>query len=307
MIVVALLVAFAPDSRGQSKQPPAQNKQAVQPPAPDQRGTEEAPLAVKILPASDAEKQAEKQERDGKEKAETDRKLALETQRIADFTRLLAAFTAGLIAVAVAQAGLFLWQLRYMRRGMKDAENAARAANDAATAAKEQVEVAKAQIEVTKIGIFDLERAYLDAGPTEIVTSFVMDPPPASGFYQQGDPMEVVIKIGMKNTGRTRAAITRAYGEFSQMMLGEQPVYNPLIGTSYVTDLSMAANDKSDFPYSFTTRHIGDQFFFGFIEYKDIFKKTHTSRFCMRIMPALENGKSGKFQFAGNDRWRECD
>ena len=34
-------------------------------------------------------------------------------------------------------------------------------------------------------------------------------------------------------------------------------------------------------------------FFLGFIEYKDIFKKTHTSRFCMRIYPAAEKWKDG--------------
>jgi hypothetical protein len=299
MIALALLVAFASDSFGRSKEPRFRSN----PSAHDQLGTDQAPFAVKILPAPDAEKQ----ERDGKEKAETDRKLALETQRIADFTLWLAAFTAGLLAVALAQAGLFLWQLRYMRRGMKDTENAARAANDAATAAKEQVETAKAQIEVTKIGIFDLERAYLDGGPKEIITGFVMDSS-ASGIYQQGDAMEVVVKIGMMNTGRTRAAITRAYGEFSQAAnLGEEPTYNFLIGTNYVTDVSMAANVADTFPHDFKTRYIGEQFVFGFIAYKDIFKKTHTSRFCMRVFPALENGKSGKLQFAGNDRWRECD
>ncbi|MGA8695521.1 MAG: hypothetical protein WB689_17115 [Xanthobacteraceae bacterium] len=119
--------------------------------------------------------------------------------------------------------------------------------------------------------------------------------------------MEVVIKIGIKNTGRTRAAITRAYGEFSQKPLGERPIYNRLVGTSYVTDVSMGANDQADFPHNFRTRHVAEQFFFGCVEYRDIFKNTHTSRFCVRIFPASENGKSGKLQFAGNDNWRECD
>jgi hypothetical protein len=81
------------------------------------------PLTVKILPAPpDAEKQAGRQEQDGKEKAETDRKLALETERIADFTKWLAEFSAGLFVVAIAQAGLFAWQLRYMRSEIDRAE-----------------------------------------------------------------------------------------------------------------------------------------------------------------------------------------
>jgi hypothetical protein len=308
IVTLALLVAFAPVSWGQSKQPPAQNKQAPQPPVPDQRGTDQAPLSVKILPAPGAEKQAEKQERDEKEKAETDRQLALETQRIADFTRLLAAFTAGLVVVALGQAGLFVWQLRYMRKGMKDAEHAATAANAAALAAQEQVEVAKAQIEVTKIGIFDLERAYLDAFPSDTKTQFVTDPPPASGFFAAGDPMEIVVKVGMKNTGRTRAVISQAYGEFrTGTWLEDKPVYDFSKGTNYVTDLSMAADEAGPFLHDFRTREVVEQFFFGFIAYKDIFKNEHTSRFCVRIFPSSENGGVGKLQLAGKAAWREFD
>src|SRR6266851_5118195 len=93
MITMALLVAFAPDSWGQSKQPPAQNK-AAQPPAPDQRGTEQAPLGVKVLSAQDAKDQADKfeRERERQEKAKIDEKLASETQRIAEYTDRLAWF-----------------------------------------------------------------------------------------------------------------------------------------------------------------------------------------------------------------------
>src|SRR6266478_4838934 len=52
-IALALLAAFTSDSWGQSKQPPP-NKQTTQPPATDQRGTDQVPLAVKVLPAQDA-------------------------------------------------------------------------------------------------------------------------------------------------------------------------------------------------------------------------------------------------------------
>jgi hypothetical protein len=218
-------------------------------------------------------------------------------------------FTLWLVIVGAVQVGMFFMQLRYMRKSMRDTAQAAQAASDAATAARDQVQLAEAQIEVTKIGIFDLERAFLDVGPKSVTTSFVTDPPPPSGFFQPGvDPMEVVIKIGMHNTGRTRAAITRAYGEFSPAdTLGTQPIYTPLTGTTYVTDLSMAVNGDAEFPHDFRTRHIAEQFFFGYVEYKDIFGRQHTSRFCVRVFPALENGKLGKIQLAGNDAWRACD
>jgi hypothetical protein len=139
-IALAVLVAFASDSLGQSKQPPTQSKPAAQAPAPDQRGTDQVPLAVKILPATDAQEQAEKAEHERKEKAVIDEKLAFETQRIADYTDRLALFTVLLFCVAVAQAGLFLWQLRYMRQGMRDAEMAAK---DSADATRDSVTLAK--------------------------------------------------------------------------------------------------------------------------------------------------------------------
>ena len=136
-IALALLAAFTSDSWGQSKQPPP-SKQTTQPPATDQRGTDQVPLAVKVLPAPDAKEQADKAERDRKEKAVIDEKLAFETQRIADYTNRLAWFTVMLFGVAILQAALFFYQLRYMRQGMKDATIAANAARDGAAAANEQ-------------------------------------------------------------------------------------------------------------------------------------------------------------------------
>ncbi len=143
VIALTLLAAFASDSWGQSKQPPAQSKQSAQPPASDQRGTEQVPLAVKILPAQDAKEKADKEDHERQEKGKVDEKLAFETQRIADYTDRLALFTIFLFCVAVLQAGLFLWQLRYMRQGMRDTEVAAKAARDSAEATKESVALAK--------------------------------------------------------------------------------------------------------------------------------------------------------------------
>jgi hypothetical protein len=120
VVALALKAAFASDSWGQSKQPPssanAQSKQATQPPEPDQRGTDQSPLAIKILPAQDAEKQAGKQERERQEKELNEKKVAFDTQRIADYTWWLASITGFLFVVAVLQAGLFTWQLARMRR-----------------------------------------------------------------------------------------------------------------------------------------------------------------------------------------------
>jgi hypothetical protein len=192
-----------------------------------------------------------------------------------------------------------------MRMGMMDAADAARAANMAATAAKEQVEVAKAQIEVTRMGVFDLERAYLDVEPTDIKTQFIATP---SGFVEPGDPMEIVAKVGVKNSGRTRAVISHVYGEFrTGTWLGPLPRYDISKGTNYPTDLALSAGEHGDFFHDFRTPEVTEQFFVGFIVYTDIFKETHTARFCARIFPSHENGGDAKRQIAGSEAWRGWD
>jgi hypothetical protein len=110
VIALALLSAFASDSWGRSRQPLL--GQTAQTTASDQRGSDQSPIAVRIVPAPGAEQP----ERDGREKAETDRLLVSETQRIAEAMRWLAALAAGLVAIALAQGGLSAWQLRTMRR-----------------------------------------------------------------------------------------------------------------------------------------------------------------------------------------------
>jgi hypothetical protein len=163
VIALAFLATLASDSWGQSKQPPS--KQTAQPPATDPRGTDQVPLAVKILPATDAKEQAEKSEHDRKEKAAIDEKLAFETQRIANYTTRLAWFTLMLFGVAVLQAGLFLWQLGYMRKGMKDATIAARAASRSATATVAQAKVARnsaIKLQRPYIFVFGVQRLLRD-------------------------------------------------------------------------------------------------------------------------------------------------
>jgi hypothetical protein len=53
--------------------------------------------------------------------------------------------------------------------------------------------------------------------------------------------------------------------------------------------------------------NLKEQVFFGYILYRDIFNRPHMSRFCVRVFPAQEKGKSGKMQLVANERWRECD
>jgi len=123
-----LAAALVPDCWAQSNQPAAHNNQAEQSPAPDQRGTERAPLAVRILPDQDTKLQADRSERERQEKAKVDEKLAFETRRLADYTDRLWIFTACLVGVAIVQAALFIWQLLLIRGSASDTKSAAEAA-----------------------------------------------------------------------------------------------------------------------------------------------------------------------------------
>lgn len=215
-------------------------------------------------------------------------------------------FTLCLVAVGLGQAGLFVWQLRIMRDGIVDARIAAEAA-------KASAETAREQVAVTKMGVIDLERAYLAIGPTQIMTGFISGRQKNPSFYAEGDPLEVTAKLFIHNTGRTAATIKRIYGEFSNILpIGDRPVYENV--DPVLTDLSIPADAKDVLsPFSFKSEYLGEQFFWGYIEYLDIFKNKRTSRFCAAIFPARKSqspsGESiyGKYQLAGSDAWRECD
>jgi hypothetical protein len=97
-------------------------------------------------------------------------------------------FTFLLVLVALGQAFLFVWQLRYMRRSIEDARGLALTAQTSA-------ETAMNQVAITKMGVIDLERAYLAVGPSQITTDFVSQPPPVKGYFGPSDPQEVTVKL----------------------------------------------------------------------------------------------------------------
>ena len=208
-------------------------------------------------------------------------------------------FTACLVIVGFGQAGLFVWQLTLMRDGINDARIAAEAARVSAETAKEQVAV-------TKIGIFDLERAYLAVGPTQIILDFIPGRNKDPSFYAPGDPLEITAHLFIQNTGRTGATIKKIYGEFSNILPpGDTPTYGNVDPVE--TDLSIPANASDVLtPFDFKSSYLGDQFFWGYVEYTDIFRITHTSRFCAHFGPATQ-GKAAQYHIAGAADWRECD
>lgn len=127
VIALTLWAAFASDSWGQSKQPSpkASQQKATQ----QERGTEESPVVVKVLPA---EKPKDELARET-EKQEADRQLVKLTSDLAHYTRLLFWATGFLALVTGGLVYFGFRQVRDNRRSIKAAEDSTRIAERALT------------------------------------------------------------------------------------------------------------------------------------------------------------------------------
>jgi hypothetical protein len=154
-------------------------------------------------------------------------------------------------------------------------------------------------IRSNELTVQSLERAFLAVGPTQVRHFY--KPPDECGVTKH----VIRLTLHVHNTGRTGATIKKVYGEFSRVPPGDKVAYKN--GSEVITDLSVAAGEKNELtPIAFEDEFIGDQFFWGYLEYFDIFKINHTSRFCAAIVPAPAPN-NGKYQLAGSESWRECD
>jgi hypothetical protein len=109
---IAMFLVLMSYSSAQSQQRPFSNARPVQQPtAQDQRGTDQQPLSVKIVPSekTEADRNDEQKHRDNE-------------ARLSESIDQLARFAFRLFLVAVAQLGLFvaaLWFIRESFRGAK--------------------------------------------------------------------------------------------------------------------------------------------------------------------------------------------
>jgi len=78
-----------------------------------------------------------------RQKSDNESPQDITTDVVAYYTKMLALFTGGLVAVGGSQALLFLWQLKIMRESLVDAKKAADTASETAKAANASVEVAR--------------------------------------------------------------------------------------------------------------------------------------------------------------------
>jgi hypothetical protein len=125
VVALALLTTMASDSWGQSKQPtppptqPAQTNQAAK---PYERGTEQSPVVVKVLPTKESEEKAAADVHREDEKTAND-------ARLARFTELLFWATGALSVIALFQLFVFGWQGIQLKRSVSAAKDATELGN----------------------------------------------------------------------------------------------------------------------------------------------------------------------------------
>jgi hypothetical protein len=139
-----------------------------------------------------------------------------------------------------------------------------------------------------------LERAYIFAAPANIKVDQART--------------KTTLQIAVDNPGRTPGILTAIYGQYSpQAPLGEEPVYEgghsePLdwVINSSVGLNALDSENKLVLPYTFGIDFADPIFFWGYLDYLDVFRKPHSTRFCFLIYPG-----DGKWQGAGSRVWND--
>jgi hypothetical protein len=275
-----------PGGRTQPGQPPQQAQPAQppnlpsSPPVTDQRGTDQMPLSVKVLPSPKSAEEMAKEERERQEKSEADKRLADETERLADeaenlttATRWLAGLVLLLFVAALGQIALFWLQLRLMRQAV---ENAAKAAGTAQTNADSAEKT-----------LITTQRAFVY--PKSISKEWFG----ARRAKEAGEIVEWVFTPEWENSGTTPTKRGLSHVSWKRLPKGSGPE------TIQFGD-QWAAGSKREHsrfflapkssqpgrPVSISVHDLrsGDPcFVWGWVEYDDIFDTRHRSEFCVEL------------------------
>jgi hypothetical protein len=136
-----------------------------------------------------------------------------------------------------------------------------------------------------------VERAYIFIQPSD-----------KGGFV--GPDEKTVAFVEVQNFGPTPGFLETLYGEFSPTQpKGTKPRYNPSKGTKFAVDDVIGKFDvPTPLDQRFEVPGVDPIYFFGYVEYRDIFKQRHTSRFCALLKPM-----KGTSALAGERAWSSWD
>lgn len=137
----------------------------------------------------------------------------------------------------------------------------------------------------------DMRRAYIFGTPQ------IMDPTPGP-VSRAGN---IAIEIMAQNYGETPGTIVVFYGEASfNEPAGRKAVYSGGETRNAGGMLQPTKGVPIRLPATFQAGTARPFFFYGYIEYVDLFRKTHISRFCALITP----GERG-IEAAGSEIWND--
>jgi hypothetical protein len=129
-----------------------------------------------------------------------------------------------------------------------------------------------------------VERAYVFGGPTDLFL-----------LHDQAS-----VRLAMQNYGKTPAVIRGWLVEFvAQEPHGKKTAYD---GSRRIVANDILEPFKLFSPPTVFRSEIPAPFYIvGYIAYDDVFRKSHTTRFCVGV------GRDGKAAYAGNPAWNEYD
>jgi hypothetical protein len=135
-----------------------------------------------------------------------------------------------------------------------------------------------------------MERAYIFAGPYQ--------PAIVGG--------RTITHISIENFGRSPGILKEAYGEFSTTEpVDNIPTYKHGSARKFDNAIPPVQPRAPNYPpptipTAWDSPFAGDQYFFGYIVYLDIFREEHRSRFCSKIFPSSKNS-----DIAGSPNWND--
>ena len=129
-----------------------------------------------------------------------------------------------------------------------------------------------------------VERAYVFGGPTDLFL-----------LHDQAS-----VRLAMQNFGKTPAVIRGWLVEFvAQEPRGKKPAYDEAKRTE--TNEILEPDKLFSPAVTFRSEIAAPFFIVGYIAYDDVFRKSHTTRFCVSI------GRDAKAAYAGHPAWNAYD
>jgi hypothetical protein len=197
-----------------------------------------------------------------------------------------ALFTLALVCVGTIQVGLFVWQLRLIRKSLRDAKIAAEAARDSAEAAV-----------ISAKHMPRIERAYLFLG-LEVTSRIV-------AFEAGLADTRSKIEFGFKNHGKTPASIEELHVMAKFWREGWPAMAVADVMAIQKGWMISAGETQAGYSTEFTLRSDeiararegkGYILFWGKVVYRDVFGDIHESGWCR-----AHDFKSAGWRFAGDE------